>query len=110
MALLDPTTSPEEWLSVLNDGTLAFELGSEKFSRLEWFVVSPINTGGIGCVVLARAGEYGGFFDPCQGAHFDLWGRIQKGPTTQNLKVAPINLAEDGQSELIDLTDMPKLR
>ena len=110
MALLDPTSSPKEWLTVLNDGTLALELGSEGFSRLEWFVVSPVNTGGMGCVVLTKAGDFGGFFDPCQGAHFDLWGRIQKGPTAQNLKVAPMKLAEDGQSVLIDLTEMPKLR
>ena len=110
MALLDPKTSSETWLSILNDGTLALELGSEKFASLEWFIVSPINTGGIGCVVLTKAGDYGGFFDPCQGAHFDLWGRIQKGPTTQSLKVAPMTLAEDGKSVMIDLTEMPKLR
>jgi len=113
MALLDPATSPEEWLAVVKDGTLALELGADKFARLEcaeWFIVSPINTGGIGCVVLTKAGDYRGFFDPCQGAHFDLWGHLQKGPTPEDLKVVPMNVSEDGQSVLIDLTEVPTTR
>ena len=77
MALLDPKVTPETWLTMLHDGRLAQELEADEFARLEWFVVSPINTGGMGCLVLAKAGDYRGFFDPCQSAHFDLWGRLQ---------------------------------
>ncbi|CAG0911073.1 unnamed protein product, partial [Cyprideis torosa] len=34
----------------------------------------------LGCVPLGNAGEFGGWFCPCHGSHYDLAGRIRKGP------------------------------
>ncbi|OZA90685.1 MAG: ubiquinol-cytochrome c reductase iron-sulfur subunit [Erythrobacter sp. 34-65-8] len=46
----------------------------------------------LGCVPLGAAegevkGEYGGYFCPCHGSHYDTAGRIRKGPAPTNLEV-----------------------
>lgn len=46
----------------------------------------------LGCVPLGAAegedkGEYGGYFCPCHGSHYDVAGRIRKGPAPTNLEV-----------------------
>jgi ubiquinol-cytochrome c reductase iron-sulfur subunit len=32
-------------------------------------------------------GEFGGYFCPCHGSHYDTAARIRKGPAPQNLQV-----------------------
>ena len=34
----------------------------------------------LGCVPLGQAGDFGGWFCPCHGSHYDTAGRIRKGP------------------------------
>ena len=42
----------------------------------------------LGCVPLGEgAGEFGGWFCPCHGSHYDTAGRIRKGPAPENLHV-----------------------
>lgn len=46
----------------------------------------------LGCVPLGAAegenkGEFGGYFCPCHGSHYDSAGRIRKGPAPTNLTV-----------------------
>ncbi|XP_024390418.1 cytochrome b-c1 complex subunit Rieske-4, mitochondrial isoform X1 [Physcomitrium patens] len=41
----------------------------------------------LGCVPLPGAGDYGGWFCPCHGSHYDISGRIRKGPAPRNLEV-----------------------
>lgn len=77
--------------------------------RLEWFVVSPINTGGLGCIVTPNAGDFGGFLDPCQDVHFDLWGRARAGPTDADLQVLPYSMSKDGRFISVDLEDAPQI-
>ena len=43
----------------------------------------------LGCVPLGQQGEYGGWFCPCHGSHYDTSGRIRKGPAPTNLEVPP---------------------
>eukprot|EP01031_Cornospumella_fuschlensis_P033617 gene33617-40665_t len=52
----------------------------------EWLVVLGICTH-LGCVPISGAGEYGGWFCPCHGSHYDTSGRIRKGPAPTNLVV-----------------------
>lgn len=57
----------------------------------EWLVVVGICTH-LGCVPLGQKpaevrGEYGGWFCPCHGSHYDTSGRIRKGPAPKNLNV-----------------------
>jgi hypothetical protein len=39
------------------------------------------------CVPITNAGEYGGWFCPCHGSHYDTAGRIRRGPAPRNLPV-----------------------
>ncbi len=49
----------------------------------------------LGCVPLAYAGDYKGYFCPCHGSHYDTSGRIRKGPAPQNLEVPPYQFVSD---------------
>lgn len=54
----------------------------------QWLVTIGICTH-LGCVPLSDQGEYGGWFCPCHGSHYDSAGRIRKGPAPSNLAVPP---------------------
>jgi ubiquinol-cytochrome c reductase iron-sulfur subunit len=54
----------------------------------------------LGCVPLGVAegenkGQYGGYFCPCHGSHYDTAGRIRKGPAPTNLEVPEYKFASD---------------
>ncbi|WP_417408491.1 ubiquinol-cytochrome c reductase iron-sulfur subunit [Hoeflea sp.] len=49
----------------------------------------------LGCVPLGQAGEFGGWFCPCHGSHYDTAGRIRKGPAPENLPVPPFAFVSD---------------
>ena len=48
-----------------------------------------------GCVPIANAGEYGGYYCPCHGSHYDASGRIRKGPAPTNLEVPPYTFVDE---------------
>ena len=52
----------------------------------EWLVQIGVCTHW-GCVPLGEAGDFGGWFCPCHGSHYDTSGRIRKGPAPENLAV-----------------------
>ena len=41
----------------------------------------------LGCVPLGESGDFGGWFCPCHGSHYDTAGRIRKGPAPRNLPI-----------------------
>ncbi len=54
----------------------------------------------LGCVPLGAAegevkGEFGGYFCPCHGSHYDTAGRIRKGPAPTNLLVPEYAFTSD---------------
>ena len=52
-----------------------------------WIVQMGVCTH-LGCVPLGdSAGDFGGWFCPCHGSHYDLAGRIRKGPAPENLPI-----------------------
>ena len=60
----------------------------------EWLVMMGVCTH-LGCVPLGDgAGDFGGWFCPCHGSHYDTAGRIRKGPAPRNLPV-PVAAFED---------------
>ncbi len=62
----------------------------------KWLVMMGVCTH-LGCVPIGdAAGEFGGWFCPCHGSHYDTAGRIRKGPAPQNLPVPEI--AVDGST------------
>lgn len=52
----------------------------------EWLVMIGVCTH-LGCVPLGDAGDFGGWFCPCHGSHYDTSGRIRRGPAPENLPV-----------------------
>ncbi|WP_128255106.1 ubiquinol-cytochrome c reductase iron-sulfur subunit [Falsirhodobacter deserti] len=61
----------------------------------EWLVMMGVCTH-LGCVPLGNeAGDFGGWFCPCHGSHYDTAGRIRRGPATENLHI-PVAAFIDG--------------
>lgn len=53
----------------------------------EWLVMIGVCTH-LGCVPIGDgAGDFGGWFCPCHGSHYDTSGRIRRGPAPRNLAV-----------------------
>lgn len=65
----------------------------------EWLVMMGVCTH-LGCVPLGNAGDFGGWFCPCHGSHYDMAGRIRKGPAPRNL---PVPLAAFSDTTTIKL-------
>lgn len=68
------------------------QLDKDRAKDQEWLVVLGICTH-LGCVPISGAGEYGGWFCPCHGSHYDTSGRIRKGPAPLNLEIPPYTLS-----------------
>ncbi len=54
----------------------------------------------LGCVPLGAAegenkGDFDGYFCPCHGSHYDVAGRIRKGPAPRNLEVPEYKFMSD---------------
>ena len=67
--------------------------------RTEWLILVGVCTH-LGCVpqgqrVGDNRGDYGGWFCPCHGSHYDTSGRIRKGPAPLNLPVPEYVFAAD---------------
>lgn len=68
---------------------------SDRVQRPEWLVVIGVCTH-LGCVPIANAGDFGGYYCPCHGSHYDASGRIRKGPAPLNLEVPEHTFPDDG--------------
>ena len=62
------------------------EKDEDRAKDAEWLVMLGVCTH-LGCVPLGDKGEYGGWFCPCHGSHYDTSGRIRKGPAPTNMEV-----------------------
>jgi len=61
----------------------------------EWLVMMGVCTH-LGCVPIGNgAGDFGGWFCPCHGSHYDTAGRIRKGPAPRNLPVPLATFTDD---------------
>ncbi len=49
----------------------------------------------LGCVPVGTAGDFGGWFCPCHGSHYDTAGRIRKGPAPRNLDIPVFAFTSD---------------
>ncbi len=66
-----------------------------KKGKEQWLVMVGVCTH-LGCVPLGdKAGDFGGWFCPCHGSHYDTSGRIRKGPAPLNLAVPPYEFVSD---------------
>jgi ubiquinol-cytochrome c reductase iron-sulfur subunit len=81
-ALKDPQTDAERVLQ------------SNKQAGKEQYLIMQANCTHLGCIPVGvdesgYIGEFGGWFCPCHGSHYDTAGRIRKGPAPKNLFVPP---------------------
>jgi ubiquinol-cytochrome c reductase iron-sulfur subunit len=70
-----------------------------KPGKEQWLITLGVCTH-LGCVPLGAStgevrGEYGGYFCPCHGSHYDTAGRIRKGPAPKNLEVPEFAFLSD---------------
>ncbi len=88
----DVSTLPDPGAENANiaDDALATDENRALDENGEWLVMIGVCTH-LGCVPLGDAGDFGGWFCPCHGSHYDMAGRIRKGPAPTNL---PVPVAE----------------
>jgi ubiquinol-cytochrome c reductase iron-sulfur subunit len=70
-----------------------------KDGKLQWLITMGVCTH-LGCVPLGAGegemkGEFGGYFCPCHGSHYDTAARIRKGPAPKNLEVPEFAFKSD---------------
>lgn len=70
------------------------ETDEDRVLNPEWIVVLAICPH-LGCVPVCNAGEFNGWFCPCHGSHYDISGRIRKGPAPLNLEVPPYKFIDE---------------
>ena len=83
----------------LSDRTLASDKDRTKKGKENWLVLVGICTH-LGCIPKGQSladqkGDFGGWFCPCHGSHYDTAGRIRKGPAPRNLEVPPYEFVSD---------------
>ena len=91
------------------------EADEDRVLKPEWLVVFGVGEG-FGCVVSGQKlnegrGRFGGWYDPCRGAHYDVSGRMRKGPSPANLKVPNYKFISEKKIQLLpsNYTAIPKL-
>jgi ubiquinol-cytochrome c reductase iron-sulfur subunit len=72
-----------------------------RVQRDQWLIVLGVCTH-LGCVPLGQKttdarGNFGGWFCPCHGSHYDTSGRIRLGPAPTNLAVPEYSFTSDTQ-------------
>ena len=75
------------------------ETDAERVPNEKYIVLVGVCTH-LGCVPLGQKsgdvkGQYGGWFCPCHGSHYDHSGRIRKGPAPTNLEVPSYKFLSD---------------
>lgn len=65
-----------------------------KSDRKQWLVMVGVCTH-LGCIPIGNSGDYGGWFCPCHGSHYDTSGRIRRGPAPTNLIIPEYKFLTD---------------
>jgi ubiquinol-cytochrome c reductase iron-sulfur subunit len=70
------------------------EADEDRVQKPEWLIMSAVCTH-LGCITIADAGDFGGWFCPCHGSHFDTSGRVREGPAPRNLQIPQYVFLDD---------------
>ena len=84
---LSDLKDPEARNENLPSGSPATDLDRSAGETKENWIVMIGSCTHLGCIPLGQAGDFGGWFCPCHGSHYDTSGRIRKGPAPKNLVV-----------------------
>ena len=98
-ALKDPVARSENVASNTEATDEALVTAADGVARPQWLVLVGVCTH-LGCIPLGTSsgenrGEYNGWFCPCHGSHYDIAGRIRKGPAPENMPVPPYEFISD---------------
>ncbi len=67
----------------------------------EWLMMIGVCTH-LGCVPIGNAsGDFGGWFCPCHGSHYDTAGRIRKGPAPRNLDIPLVQFTDEAKTTIL---------
>lgn len=66
----------------------------DRVKKPEWLVMLGVCTH-LGCVPIGEAGDFGGWYCPCHGSHYDISGRARKGPAPLNLEIPEYEFPDD---------------
>ena len=84
----------------LADGSPATDANRALDETGEWLVQIGVCTH-LGCVPIGDgAGDFGGWFCPCHGSHYDTAGRIRRGPAPQNMHIPLASFVNDTTIQL----------
>jgi len=67
---------------------------AQRCKNPEWLVCIGVCTH-LGCIPYPDQGDWGAYFCPCHGSHYDHAGRLRKGPAPLNLEIPPYNFLDD---------------
>ncbi|CZS88667.1 probable ubiquinol-cytochrome-c reductase Rieske iron-sulfur protein [Rhynchosporium agropyri] len=67
---------------------------ADRVKKPEWLIMVGVCTH-LGCVPIGEAGDFGGWFCPCHGSHYDISGRIRRGPAPLNLEIPEYDFGDD---------------
>ncbi len=88
----------------LPERTPANDTNRVKKDKANWLVLVGICTH-LGCIpkgqtIADAKGDFGGWFCPCHGSHYDTSGRIRKGPAPRNLDVPVYEFVSDSKIKI----------
>jgi len=94
-------TSEEIEMAKKDDGAELIdpESDADRVKKPEWLIMVGVCTH-LGCIPLGQKtsepkGDFGGWFCPCHGSHYDTSGRIRKGPAPKNLPIPAYSFLSD---------------
>ena len=98
--LIDPSARNDD----LPEKTPATDPNRTKKGHENWIVLVGICTH-LGCIPKGQSigdarGDFGGWFCPCHGSHYDTAGRIRRGPAPRNLEVPPYGFVSDSKIKI----------
>ncbi len=71
----------------------------DRAQKPEWLIMVGVCTH-LGCVPLGQKGDFGGWFCPCHGSHYDTSGRIRIGPAPKNLEIPEYKFIDDTRVQI----------
>jgi ubiquinol-cytochrome c reductase iron-sulfur subunit len=98
--LVDPSARNDD----LPEKAPATDPNRTKKGHENWIILVGICTH-LGCIPKGQSvgdarGDFGGWFCPCHGSHYDTAGRIRKGPAPRNLEVPPYDFVSDSKIKI----------
>ena len=70
------------------------EEDSERTKNSKYLVLVGVCTH-LGCVPAGDKGDFKGWFCPCHGSHYDVSGRIRKGPAPKNMEIPKFEFVDN---------------